>query len=60
MFLKESISFQEHARFGNQYNAVRKLKSKLPENHVTLQMDFAEHYMTCYQEEVQSAYYDRA
>ena len=54
----ELRKFRQHAhRVAQQYGAVKKLKEKLPPNHITCQVDFAENYTCSWKEEIQSAYY---
>ena len=47
------------SRVKAQYKAVREIKNRLPTNHVTVQMDFAENWTAHAKEEVQSAYYNQ-
>ena len=58
--LREDIQkFSEHvARVKTQYDQLKKLKDRLPENHAIVQMDFAENYTCQSNEEVQSAYWN--
>ena len=53
--------FKMHAsRVAGQYAAIQELKQRLPVNHATIQMDFAENFICDYMEEVQSAYYNKS
>ena len=58
--IKDQIcEFQGHVdRVKTQYAAVRQLKENIPQDHVMLQMDFAENFSCVSADEVQSAYWN--
>ena len=60
LFMEDLVHFREHhRRVGEQYAAVRLLKSILAEDHAICHMDYAENWGTSYMAEVQSAFYGK-
>ena len=59
IFKNEVAEFRAHVnRIKNQYTQLRQLKDNLPDDDITMQMDFAEDYRYRSQQEVQSAYWN--
>lgn len=55
----ETEEFKQHVeRVQIQYDQLKALKDRLPQNHAIVQMDFAENYTCQASEEVQSAYWN--
>ena len=55
----ETEEFKQHVeRVQIQYDQLKALKDRLPQNHAIVQMDFAENYTCQATEEVQSAYWN--
>ena len=54
---EETEEFKQHVeRVKIQYDQLKALKDRLPQNHAIVQMDFAENYTYQASEEVQSVY----
>lgn len=59
MMLQQYQMFLEHiARVADQYKSLHELKLNLPEDHIIIQMDFAENFLCQTNDEIQSAYWN--
>ena len=60
MFRSDLSIFRKHvSRVTSQYDQMKLLKEKLPNNHAICQMDFAENYSCSHADEIQTAYFDK-
>ncbi|XP_066298277.1 uncharacterized protein [Branchiostoma lanceolatum] len=58
-FKEEVPHFRQHvARANEQYSQLKTLKENLDQNHIVIQMDFAENYKVKSNDEIQSAYWN--